>query len=102
MFAPRWFQQWNKVTNHVPWGKWSQPKNVPECVLLHLETFVWTYYEGEIEDEEEVAKYILRNTSSLRKEIFSKIQTNPKENVRMVEELESVVRASKSCQLMFK
>lgn len=101
MFPPRWFQDWDLVKK-MPCGKWNQPKNVPECLLLHLETFVWTCYEARLEDEIEVAKYILRNARRLRKATFSKIEINSDKRAEMVEELESVVRASNSCQLVFK
>lgn len=84
------------------WGQWIQPKNVPECLLLHLETFVWTCYKGNLEAEKEVAKYILRNASRLKKATFSKNDiTSEEERVKMVEELEGVVRASNSCELVF-
>lgn len=87
------------------WGQWIQPKNVPECLLLHLETFalsVWTRYKENLEAEKEVAKYILRNASRLKKATFSKNGiTSEEERVKMVEELENVVRASNSCELVF-
>ncbi|CAL9248525.1 unnamed protein product [Arabidopsis halleri] len=95
-------RQWENVKNKGPWGKWNKPKNVPECLLLHLETFVWTCYEARVEDEIEVAKYILRNARRLKKATFSKIEIKPSKRVEMVEELKSVVRASNSCQLVFK
>ncbi|CAA7037855.1 unnamed protein product [Microthlaspi erraticum] len=83
--------------------EWSQAKNVPECLLLHLETFVWKGCEQLLEEEKEVAKYILRNSNRLKKAIFS---TEGYEGTNfdqeMVKELESVVRASNSCQLVFK
>ncbi|CAL9248524.1 unnamed protein product [Arabidopsis halleri] len=81
-----------------PWPKWNQPKNVPECLLQHLETFVWASYEARLEDEIEVAKYILRNARRLKKATFFKIEIN---SDMRVEELKSVVRASNSCQLVF-
>ncbi|CAA0383818.1 unnamed protein product [Arabidopsis thaliana] len=84
-----------------PWEKWNEPKNVPECLLLHLETFVWTCYEGKLEDEIELAKYILRNARLLKKATFSIIESNSDKRVEMVDELKSVVRASNSCQLVF-
>ncbi|AEE77240.1 FBD / Leucine Rich Repeat domains containing protein [Arabidopsis thaliana] len=84
-----------------PWEKWNEPKNVPECLLLHLETFVWTCYEGKLENEIELAKYILRNARRLKKATFSIIEINPDKRVEMVGELKSVVRASNSCQLVF-
>ncbi|EOA24877.1 hypothetical protein CARUB_v10018168mg, partial [Capsella rubella] len=78
---------------------WTQPKNVPECLLLHLETFVWRFYKGRLEDEKEVAKYILRNASCLKKAVFSKLSIIPEERVEIVKELERVVRASNTSNL---
>ncbi|XP_020886942.1 F-box/FBD/LRR-repeat protein At3g26920-like [Arabidopsis lyrata subsp. lyrata] len=60
--------QWHKIEDHVVCEKWNQPKTVPECLLLHLETFVWEGYEEKRKEEKEVAKYILRNASRLKKE----------------------------------
>ncbi|KAF3489997.1 hypothetical protein F2Q69_00054657 [Brassica cretica] len=37
----------------VEW-EWNQTKRVPECLLFHLETFMWTEYEWEREDEKQV------------------------------------------------
>ncbi|KAG7563677.1 F-box-like domain superfamily [Arabidopsis suecica] len=82
--------------------KWNQPKDVPECLLLHLETVVWKNYQGEIEVEKEVAKYILRNTSRLKKATFSNAYIRPEKRLERLKELESVVMASNSCQLVFK
>ncbi|XP_010425425.1 PREDICTED: F-box/FBD/LRR-repeat protein At3g26920-like [Camelina sativa] len=94
--------QWDKFIDQEPWGKWNKPKNVPECFLLHLETLLWTCYEARLEDEIEVAKYILRNARRLEKATFSKLEICSDKRVEMVQELKSVVRASKSCQLVFK
>ncbi|CAA7042378.1 unnamed protein product [Microthlaspi erraticum] len=85
-------------------GKWSQPENVPECLLLHLQTFLWKGYKQLLKEEKEVAKYILRNANHLKKAIFSTI---PDEDSSILvqevgKELESVVRASNSCELVFK
>ncbi|AEE79419.1 putative protein [Arabidopsis thaliana] len=52
-------------------GKWNQPKNVPQCLLSHLETFVWTRYRWEREEEKEEATYILKNARLLSKATFS-------------------------------
>jgi len=81
--------------------KWIQPKNIPKCMLLHLETFVWEDYEWR-EDEKEVTKYILSNASRLDKATFLTKRLTSKERVEMVEELETVIKASSSCQLVFK
>lgn len=78
--------------------KWNQPKSIPEC----LEILVWTCYEWKVQEEKEVVKYILRNASSLKRATFSESELNSEDRVEMVNELESMVRASKSCQLLFK
>lgn len=79
-------------------GKWIQPKCVPECLVLHLETFVWKRYKWRQEDEKELATYILQNSRCLKKAIFS---TNNPEKLEklgkrreMLNELTCVVRAS--------
>lgn len=83
--------------------KWNQPKNAPECLVNHLETFVWEGYEGKCREEKEVARYILRNASRLKKVAFSKPNSNnSKERLEMLEELASLVRSSNSsCQFKF-
>ncbi|KAL0889662.1 hypothetical protein Bca101_013645 [Brassica carinata] len=88
--------------DRVAYKRWSQPKNFPECLVNHLETLVWKDYEGEIEDEKEVAQYILRNASRLNTATFSRINVHAEKNLEMFKELASVDRASKSCQLVFK
>ncbi|KAL9292846.1 putative FBD domain-containing protein [Arabidopsis thaliana] len=90
-----------KSLDGVPLWKWIQPKNIPKCKLLHLETFVWEDYEWR-EDEKEVTKYILSNASRLDKATFLTKRLTSKERVEMVEELETVIKASSSCQLVFK
>ncbi|CAA7040732.1 unnamed protein product [Microthlaspi erraticum] len=78
--------------------KWKQPENVPECLLFHLETFMWTGSdEGLVEEEKEVAKYILKNTNLLERASFSSIRMSSEDRL----ELECVVRASNSCQILF-
>ncbi|XP_010515571.1 PREDICTED: F-box/FBD/LRR-repeat protein At3g51530-like [Camelina sativa] len=88
-------------------GKWNQPKYVPECLLSHLETFVWRNCNWGREEEKEVATYILRNGRQLKKATFS---TDPIESKRLCKlarrrrmrnELDGVVRASSSCHLVF-
>ncbi|KAL0774354.1 hypothetical protein Bca101_039505 [Brassica carinata] len=53
----------------VSW-EWTQPKCVPKCLLLHLETLVWTRYGWQREDEKQVATYILKNAKQLKKATF--------------------------------
>ncbi|KAL1199908.1 F-box/FBD/LRR-repeat protein [Cardamine amara subsp. amara] len=88
-------------------GKWKEPKYVPECLLSHLESFVWTRFDWGREEEKEVATYILKNARRLKKATFS---TTPieseelkklKERRKVLNELDSVVRASNSCQFVF-
>ncbi|RID67752.1 hypothetical protein BRARA_D02821 [Brassica rapa] len=82
----------------------KRPKCVPECLLFHLVTFQWTNYLWELEEELEVAKYILKNARWLKKATF---YTEPEdvetleEKREMLNELASVVRASNSCHLVF-
>ncbi|ANM65628.1 Leucine-rich repeat [Arabidopsis suecica] len=93
--------------NHLASMNWDQPKNIPGCLLFNLETFIWKGCKRIGEDEKEVAKYILRNTNRLKRATFTREiyeENNSQdmfENLEMVEELESVVRASKSCKLVF-
>jgi len=107
VFPLCWSQKWSGKNNHLAIRDWDQPKNVPGCLLFHLETFMWKGCKRIGEDEKEVAIYILRNTNRLKRATFSRIiyeENNSQdmvENRKMVEELESVVRASKSCKLVF-
>ncbi|XP_023638292.1 F-box/LRR-repeat protein At3g26922 isoform X1 [Capsella rubella] len=92
---------------HSAFRNWNQPKNVPGCLLFHLGSFMWKGCNRLGEDEREVAKYILRNTNRLKRATFSRIiyeensSLDMAEMVEMRKDLESVVRASNSCQLVF-
>ncbi|XP_018478506.2 FBD-associated F-box protein At3g49020-like isoform X1 [Raphanus sativus] len=87
----------------------NQPKCVPECLLLHLETLVWIGYGWKHKDDEkQVATYILKNARQLKKATFPPTymftptynkQKEREERLEMLNELDSVVRASKSCHL---
>ncbi|CAA7052302.1 unnamed protein product [Microthlaspi erraticum] len=81
--------------------KWSQPNKVPECLLSHLETFVWRGFRHPLEEKIEVAKYILSNATRLKKATFSGKHVQRSSSQELAEELESVVRASNSCELVF-
>ncbi|CAA7016875.1 unnamed protein product [Microthlaspi erraticum] len=81
---------------------WSQPKNVAECLLFSLETFVWESYKErpEPEEEKEVAKYILTNAKCLKRATVYIEGLSSDDRLDLLEELESVVRASNSsCQI---
>ncbi|XP_010431289.1 PREDICTED: FBD-associated F-box protein At3g52670-like [Camelina sativa] len=88
-------------------GKWNEPKYVPECLLSHLETFVWEKYAWDRQEEQEVATYILRYAKQLKKATISTNPINSKklkkleERRKMLKELASVVRASSSCHLVY-
>ncbi|KAL1217289.1 F-box/FBD/LRR-repeat protein [Cardamine amara subsp. amara] len=86
---------------------WDPPKCVPECLLFHLETFVWLGYEWQRGDEKEVATYIIENARRLKKATFStkpidmeKLEKLEKRR-EMLNELASVGRGSNSCHLVF-
>ncbi|XP_023638056.1 putative FBD-associated F-box protein At1g55030 [Capsella rubella] len=51
-------------------GEWNQPKNIPECLLLHLETFTWKGYKWQRKKERKVAKYILKSSNHLKRATF--------------------------------
>ncbi|EOA23246.1 hypothetical protein CARUB_v10017292mg [Capsella rubella] len=88
-------------------GKWNEPKYVPECLLSHLEKFVWIRYIWEREEEKEVATYILKNARRLKKATIStnSIESNEfnklERRLNRLKELDGVVRASSSCHLLF-
>lgn len=92
----------------MKWGwRRSQPKRVPECLLLHLETFVWTRYEWQRKDEKQVALYILNNARRLKK---ATLTTKPIQSYElkklekrreMLTQLASEVKSPNSCQLEF-
>ncbi|XP_048633737.1 FBD-associated F-box protein At3g49020 [Brassica napus] len=90
----------------VGW-EWNEPKCVPECLLLHLETLVWRSYGWQREDEKQVATYILKNAKQLKKATFDPAYVGPKELEKlekrreMLNELASVARGSTSCHLVF-
>ncbi|XP_056863732.1 FBD-associated F-box protein At3g49020-like isoform X2 [Raphanus sativus] len=87
----------------VGW-EWNQPKRVPECLLLHLETLVWTRYGWQREDEKQVATYILKNARQLKKATFDPKYVEPEELEKrreMLDVLASVARASTSSHLVF-
>ncbi|KAL9817389.1 putative F-box/FBD/LRR-repeat protein [Arabidopsis thaliana] len=97
LLSPK-YQSWKKDIV----GKWNKPKIVPECLLFHLETFMWKGYEWKRNDETEVAKYILSNTNRLKRATFFSKPISSEERVKMVKNLNSVVRALNSCQLLIK
>ncbi|CAA7016898.1 unnamed protein product [Microthlaspi erraticum] len=81
--------------------EWSQPKNVAECLLFSLETFVWKCRRERLEEGKEVAEYILRNACRLKRATVSIQGLNSEERLDLLEEMECVVRAStSSCQLL--
>ncbi|CAA7034755.1 unnamed protein product [Microthlaspi erraticum] len=88
-------------------GKWNEPKCVPECLLSSLETFVWTRHDWIRGEEKEVAFYILRNAICLKKATFTTFPIEAKMHFKlarrreMLSELNGVVMASHSCQLVF-
>ncbi|CAH2034472.1 unnamed protein product [Thlaspi arvense] len=87
-------------------GEWNRPEYVPECLLSHLETFVWTRHDWIREEEKEVARYILSNARQLKKATFyidpieSRKHFELAKRRKMLDELPAVVRASGSCDLV--
>ncbi|XP_010483110.1 PREDICTED: probable FBD-associated F-box protein At1g32375 [Camelina sativa] len=79
---------------------WSEPSSVPECVLTNLETLEWLEYEG-IKEEKEVAAYILRTGSCLKKVTIKPKSTSHRKKLEMIKELSFSPRSSPSCRLSF-
>ncbi|AEE78487.1 FBD-associated F-box protein [Arabidopsis thaliana] len=98
--------QFPKEDCSVGW-EWSRPKCVPECLLFHLETFVWTRYEWQREDEKAVATYILKNARCLKKATLSTKPIGSEELEKlgkrreMLNELATQASPSNSCNLVF-
>ncbi|CAH8341878.1 unnamed protein product [Eruca vesicaria subsp. sativa] len=90
----------------VGW-EWNQPRGVPECLLLHLETLVWTRFKWQREYEKLVATYILKNARQLKKASFPPTPIEPEEleelekRREMLNGLASLDRGSTSCHLVF-
>ncbi|KAL1195218.1 putative FBD-associated F-box protein [Cardamine amara subsp. amara] len=59
-------EQCHNHMKQTPRQCWLEPNSVPECLLTSLETLEWVNYEGTVE-EKEVAAFILRNGSCLKK-----------------------------------
>ncbi|XP_010426407.1 PREDICTED: FBD-associated F-box protein At3g49020-like [Camelina sativa] len=100
--------RWWYARKDCPVGwEWSQRKCVPECLLFHLETFMWTKYDWQREDDKEVAIYILKNARLLKKAFISTEAINSKELEKlekrreMLNQLATEVRDSMSCHLEF-
>ncbi|KAL0896274.1 hypothetical protein Bca101_080235 [Brassica carinata] len=96
----------NKVSTFPLAGEWEQrPKCVPECLLFHLETLVWTGYIWDRKDDREVTTYILKSARRLKKATFYtepiQLQNLEEKRDEMLHELARGVRASSSCQLVF-
>ncbi|KAL0642577.1 hypothetical protein Bca4012_040867 [Brassica carinata] len=98
----KFINKWHCEKDYVDRGEWKQPENVPKCFWFLLETFIWKGYKWQREDEKQVAKYVLKNAISLKRAFFSSKRIKLKEKVEVVKDLKSVVRASNSCQLIFR
>ncbi|AED96811.1 F-box-like domain superfamily [Arabidopsis thaliana x Arabidopsis arenosa] len=82
-----------------------KPNSVPECLTFHLETLEWQGYAGRPEDKE-IAVYILGNALRLNTATISRyfsssrFRHHQKKDLKIVEELKSITKASTSCQLV--
>ncbi|CAL9233941.1 unnamed protein product [Arabidopsis halleri] len=75
---------------------WILPSCAPECLLFHLKTFEWTYYEGKLE-QKEVAIYILKNARRL---VTATVRCGSYwASKQAFEELEFATRGSRACEL---
>ncbi|XP_010485183.1 PREDICTED: putative FBD-associated F-box protein At3g50710 [Camelina sativa] len=79
-------------------GSW-EPSSVPECLVSHLKTFEWKYYNGSHEEKKVVA-YILKHARHLKTATVSAEELSTKIPTRQRKELVSLPRASASCKLV--
>lgn len=92
-------QECHKIDSTRPC--WNDPSSVPECLSSSLETLEWVGYQGR-EEEKEVAAFILRSGSCLKKvTISSKSTDSDKKKLEMLKELSLSFRRSPTCQLAF-
>ncbi|XP_010436377.1 PREDICTED: F-box/FBD/LRR-repeat protein At2g04230-like [Camelina sativa] len=77
--------------------------SVPPCLLSHLKTFEWEGYNGQREEEIQVATYILTNAKHLKKANFSTDYRyfTADEKLEMLQELAREPKASTSCYFFF-
>ncbi|XP_010476775.1 PREDICTED: putative FBD-associated F-box protein At5g56560 [Camelina sativa] len=87
----------SKHTSSCDIGKITLSKVVPKCSLTHLEILEWRSYKG-TNQEMNVAKYILKNATCLKKATFSTRYKN--KNGGILLKLKSTYRVSKRCQLV--
>ncbi|KAL0710152.1 hypothetical protein Bca4012_017130 [Brassica carinata] len=79
-----------------PWGK---PRSVPECLMFHLNTFEWNYYNG-CREEKKMVAYILRHAKLLKTAKISMWDLDCEAEPHIFKEWRSFHMASKSCQLL--
>ncbi|CAG7892411.1 unnamed protein product [Brassica rapa] len=82
----------------------SNPSSVPECLFFHFKTFGWNCYKGK-EEEQEIVLYILQNAPCLKTakiSVYSSGHRFGEKELLRIKELESVPKASTSCQLVIR
>ncbi|WZY81204.1 hypothetical protein YC2023_027588 [Brassica napus] len=79
-----------------PWGK---PSSVPECLLFHLNTFEWNFYNG-CREEKKMVAYILRHAKRLKSAKISLWDLDCEDEPHIFTEWRSFHRGSKLCQLL--
>ncbi|CAN7038753.1 unnamed protein product [Brassica rapa subsp. trilocularis] len=81
-----------------------KPSSVPECLSFNLKTFGWKCYKGK-EEEKEIVLYILQNAPCLKTtkiSVYSPGHRFREKELLRIKELESVPKASTSCQLVIR
>ncbi|KAG7536396.1 F-box domain [Arabidopsis suecica] len=82
---------------------WNEPSSVPGCFSSHLEIFEWIVKYGGRVEEKEFVTYILANSRCFKRATISlRSAFNLEEKQKVIEELESIPRVSKSSQLLLK
>ncbi|CAN8253003.1 unnamed protein product [Cochlearia groenlandica] len=79
---------------------WNQPNFVPLCLSSRLESFECREYQAS-GDERDVVAYILANSKCLKTaKIYIRSNFSLEERQKLVDELESMSRVSKTCALI--
>ncbi|KAL9282365.1 putative FBD domain, leucine-rich repeat domain superfamily [Arabidopsis thaliana] len=82
---------------------WNEPSSVPGCLSSHLEIFEWVEKYGGRVEELGFVTYILANSKCLKRATISlRSAFNLEQKQKVMKELDSIPRVSKSSQLLLK
>ncbi|XP_057427461.1 FBD-associated F-box protein At5g22730-like [Lotus japonicus] len=89
------------LTSHDEDDVWLDPSFVPECFSSHLRKCFLRDFEG-LECHMRFARYVLKNSTSLRTMTIHSMCQNREKEHEMIKEFASYPRSSSICELLFK